>query len=1452
MDQAKPSEELIRELAQAKEELVRAREDLDQKSQHMAERDLVVSLFKLVGSPPPLQQMMEKVTSLMRSWSGCEAVGIRLQEGDDFPYFETRGFPEEFVEAERTLCAYGPGGELLRDQTGNPVLECMCGNIIRGRFNPSLPFFTPSGSFWTNSTSDLLASTTETDRQARTRNRCHGEGYESVALVPIRAGDKTVGLLQFNDHARDKFDFARIELFERLAGNIAVCLLNQRMEERVREEEDYFQTILHTTTSGFWLTDTQGRLLQVNDAYCRMSGYSEAELLTMHIHELEADHKPDAIVGRAHEVMEKGEDRFESRHRRKDGALFDVEISLRYSPARDGRFICFFKDITQGKRAEVSLRESENRFRSLFESMPEGAALHELVYDASGKPCDYRILDVNAGYERLTGISREQATGTLASHLYSTSPPPFLSIYASVAQEGRPVQFEEFFPPMDKHFSISVYTPEKDKFATIFTDITPAKRTQKALEASERHNKMLVESAGDAIYLSNMDGKFIEVNREAERQTGFSRQELLRMGIFDLDPNRSHENFAAFKDTLCTQKSLAFESIHRRKDGGTVPVEVRVVLLAQDGPSYLMGIARDITERKKAEETLREHSERLSLAAEGGRIGFWDLDLPSGRVIYSPMWGKILGYSIQEIPDDYSFWESRIHPEDKDATLKQLQNHLEGRAVLFEQEHRLRAKDGQWVWVLGKGAIQNWDATGAPTRVSGIMIDITERKKAEETLRKSEITLRTLKNSIPDLVWLKDQNGVYLQCNRAFERFFGAKEPELIGKTDYDFVDKELADLFIDNDRKAMAADGPRINEEWLTFAEGGHHGLYETIKTPMRDDAGNLIGVLGIAREVTERKRIEEELVKRVTSLTKPVDDNDGVTFVDLFNIAEIQRLQDEFATATGVASIITDPNGVPITTPSNFCRLCRDIIRKTSLGLSNCYKSDQALGRYSPLGPRVQPCMSGGLFDAGAGISAGGKHIANWLIGQVRDEAMSDEHIRCYAREIKADESLMVEAFREVPIMSRAKFEQVAKALYTLANQLSSIAYQNIQQGRYIATRKQTEIDLMRAKELADAANKAKSEFLANMSHEIRTPLNGILGMLQLLQTTTQDAEQRGYVLTAIRSSKRLASLLSDILDLSRIEAGKLSVREERFETKSLKEAVLDLFSVAAKDKGLDLEFILDKRLPFVLVGDEARVRQILFNLIGNAIKFTQKGGLRVELSPLSCATQESCRVLFTVSDTGIGIDDAQIKSIFEPFIQGESSYVRRYQGAGLGLSIVARLVRLLGGEIAVDSGVGTGTTIYLSIPFKRPPLHAAEPRSKVPVVEAGKGLRILFAEDDSVTRLTIKRLLEKTGHTVSVAVDGEDALRILEQEQFDLILMDIQMPVLDGMAATRAIRFKDRFEAIRDIPIIAVTAYAMSGDREKFLGAGMNDYISKPVDIEALKAVIANVMGDKSRKG
>ena len=398
-----------------------------------------------------------------------------------------------------------------------------------------------------------------------------------------------------------------------------------------------------------------------------------------------------------------------------------------------------------------------------------------------------------------------------------------------------------------------------------------------------------------------------------------------------------------------------------------------------------------------------------------------------------------------------------------------------------------------------------------------------------------------------------------------------------------------------------------------------------------------------------------------------------------------------------------------------------------------------------------------------------------------------------------------------------------------------------------RDITERKLAEAQLIDMKDKAQAANTTKSEFLANMSHEIRTPLNGILGMLQLLESMRLGREEKEYVDAALQSAKRLTGLLSDILDLSRIETGMLDIRDEEFTLRDMEESVRELFVVTAEHKGLELEFAIDPSAPAMVIGDEVRLRQILFNLVGNAVKFTQHGRVRVEISALPVPGDgQSARLLIIVTDSGIGIPETMLKSIFEPFVQVEGSSTRRFQGAGLGLSIVRKLTNLMGGALSIDSVPGCGTTVYLSLPVKLPqpslPPDAARQR---PVRQTSSGLRILLAEDDEMSLYSGQRLLEKSGHVVTAARDGREALDRLSGEDFDLILMDIQLPVMGGLEATQTIRTSPDFRNKANIPIIAMTAYAMAGDSEKFLAAGMDDYVAKPVDNEVLKGVIERVM-------
>lgn len=400
-------------------------------------------------------------------------------------------------------------------------------------------------------------------------------------------------------------------------------------------------------------------------------------------------------------------------------------------------------------------------------------------------------------------------------------------------------------------------------------------------------------------------------------------------------------------------------------------------------------------------------------------------------------------------------------------------------------------------------------------------------------------------------------------------------------------------------------------------------------------------------------------------------------------------------------------------------------------------------------------------------------------------------------------------------------------------------------------ITDQKQIEEKLEKARQQAESANRAKSSFLANMSHEIRTPMNGLLGILQLLQQTGLTGEQKKLIETAIHSTKHLNRLLSDILDLSRVEAEKMNIRTETFSVKDSLITVTQLHEPTAQAKRIELKRTIDSNLPISLMGDALRLQQVLGNLVGNAIKFTQFGSVEVEAHLLPSYREDEIRVLFTVSDSGIGIPDQALRTLFNPFVQAEHPTKKNYEGAGLGLAISKHLISLMGGNIAIVSNEGAGTKIFLCLPFKKidtlSPVIIAENRLRVPT-----GLKVLLAEDDKVSSMVATKFLEDLQYDVSAVENGEQVLAQLREEIFDLVVMDIQMPILDGAETARAIRLGEAGQRCKSIPILAMTACAMVGDKEKFQKVGMSGYVKKPVEVEALQSELTRIFENVSRYG
>jgi signal transduction histidine kinase/ActR/RegA family two-component response regulator len=408
------------------------------------------------------------------------------------------------------------------------------------------------------------------------------------------------------------------------------------------------------------------------------------------------------------------------------------------------------------------------------------------------------------------------------------------------------------------------------------------------------------------------------------------------------------------------------------------------------------------------------------------------------------------------------------------------------------------------------------------------------------------------------------------------------------------------------------------------------------------------------------------------------------------------------------------------------------------------------------------------------------------------------------------------------------------VARAI-TLRFQHEELASQ-LEQKNAQHLRRETELG--EARERAESASRAKGEFLATISHEIRTPMNGVLGMLRVVRDTPLSAQQRDYLNTASDSAESLLLLLNDVLDFSKIEAGHLELERAPFAPAATARAVADLLVARARDKGLQLDVDLADNLPAAIVGDAARLRQILVNLVGNAIKFTERG--RVELA-VACVERspERATLHFTVTDTGIGIDSAALDRLFKPFTQADTSMSRRYGGTGLGLAISMRLAQAMGGTLQVQSKLHHGTTFRLILPCPLPDVRAAEPTGSQTrfIVPSLRG-RVLVVEDDTINQQVIELFLKKLQLTPLFATDGEAAVAVVARDPVDIVLMDCQLPGIDGLEATRRIRHN---RPAQRLPIVALTANASTHVREACLAAGMDDFLSKPVRFELLTAML-----------
>jgi signal transduction histidine kinase/ActR/RegA family two-component response regulator len=600
------------------------------------------------------------------------------------------------------------------------------------------------------------------------------------------------------------------------------------------------------------------------------------------------------------------------------------------------------------------------------------------------------------------------------------------------------------------------------------------------------------------------------------------------------------------------------------------------------------------------------------------------------------------------------------------------------------------------------------------------------------------------------------------------------------------------------------------------------------------------------LEKENSEFKRLEDSLKNRIVALTLPLNDNGNIAFEELFNIDDIQRIQDEFAKVTGVASIITHTDGTPITAPSKFCRLCKDIIRKTDKGLANCFKSDSLIGRLHPGGPIIQPCMSGGLWDAGAGITVGGRHIANWLIGQVRDELQTEDNMLEYAKEIGASEKAVIEAFREVPAMSREQFEQIAKILFILANQLSTSAYQNVQQARFITDRKQAEEQ--KAELEAQNRHLQKSESLGRMAgaiaHHFNNQFHVVMGNLEMamndLPIGLNPIEKLLLAMQSVRKAAEVSNLMLTYL-------GQSSGKHEPMDLSEFCCNSMPLLQATAP-KGLIFKADFPASGP-VVRADAGQVQHILTNLIANAwessdenqrdISLTVKTVIKEDILalnrfPVDWQPQESAYACIEVSDKGCGISEENFEKIFDPF------FSTKFTGRGLGLSVVLGIVRAHHGAVTVESKLDRGSTFRLFFPVSAEEVPKLTHNAVQPL-KTEEGGTVLLVEDEENMRNMVKTMLIHLGFTVLEARDGPEAVEVFRQHQREIrcVICELSMPRMDGWETLTALR-----KLSPDIPVILSSGYSKELIMASEHPERPNAFLSKPYQLKELSDTIHRV--------
>ncbi len=958
------------------------------------------------------------------------------------------------------------------------------------------------------------------------------------------------------------------------------------------------------------------------------------------------------------------------------------------------------------------------------------------------------------------------------------------------------------------------------------------KHAQSTLQKSEEKFRLVADFTYDWETWIDPKGNYVYVSPSCERITGYYAEEFIENPSLSIDIIHPDDK-EAFKQ---------HQNVHFDEQTDSAQIDYRIITtkgeirwishicqpVFERNGEWLGRRAsnRDITERKRAEEALRKSEAKLRAVFRSLSEGIVFLNTKGDVEEVNEAVQRIHGHTLEELADPKldPRWQiirpdGTLFPVDEQPAIVALRT---GQAVQ-DVEMGVPMSDGKLRWRLVNAQPVYDDSENLLGAVASFF-DITERKQAEELLRQSEQHFRLLFETMLQGVVYHDADGTILSMNPAAEKILGKTREEFLGSSSVGqehFTIKEDGSPFPGLEHPAMVS--LRTGQEVHNVMMGVYNprrGCYRWISIDavpiLRPGEDRPYQVYTIFDDITERKKAEEALRESEKKYRHIVDyAPTGIYEIDYAG-PRFKRVNDAMCQILGYTQ--------------------EELMATNPLDLLD----EESQQRFQE---RIQKVLAGEPIDESVAFRVFGKDGREmWAALNVKPMYTDGklDGALVVAHDI-TDRKRMEEALRK----SKDELEQrVQERTSELSNAKENLEAINEELQVEILEHEKTEKELLKAKEAAEAAVEAKAAFLANMSHELRTPLNAVIGFSSLLLEDNLTQDQKESIERIRNGGEALLSLISDILEFSRAEKEKITLEHQPLSLKRCIEESMDMVAVQANDKGLNLAYTISYGTPDTIISDPGRLRQVLVNLLSNAVKFTDEGDISVSVSSIIIEGNKR-KITFAVKDTGIGMPQDKMDRLFKPFTQLEYVISRKRDGAGLGLAISKRLVELMGGEIWAESEEGIGSTFRFTIPVETIPGKQLDLGEKDRVeyenLSAQKPLSILVAEDNPSNQRVLVEMLKRLGYRVDSVADGVEVLQALQIRPYDLIFMDIKMPEMDGLTATREIR---KLWPENGPKIIAITAFAMDGDREKCLEAGMDDYIAKPVKVDDLATLLHNL--------